>query len=92
MATIKEPGSAGQPSNERPEGSRHPGTQVGETPTLSVSREKVCHIVFKVREFDVKDLPTFLDEAQIPQMRTNAQSSKIVPTTRSRASSPRSSA
>jgi Protein of unknown function (DUF3775) len=66
MATVKEPGSAGQPSNERPERSRHPGTQVGETPTLSVSREKVCHIVFKVREFDVKDLPTFLDDGSNP--------------------------
>ena len=66
MATSKELRSAGQPSNEQPERSRQPGTQVGETPTLSISREKVCHIVFKVREFDVKDLPTFLDDGSNP--------------------------
>ena len=63
MATSKELRSA---SNEQPERSRHPSTQVGETPTLSISREKVCHIVFKVREFDVKDLPTFLDDGSNP--------------------------
>src|SRR4051812_41586036 len=32
-------------------------------PTLSISREKICYIVIKVREFDVKDLPTVPDEA-----------------------------
>jgi hypothetical protein len=66
MATIKEPRSAGQPSNERPERSSHPSIPAGEMPTLSVSREKVCHIVFKVREFDAKDLPTFLDDGSNP--------------------------
>jgi hypothetical protein len=38
----------------------------GDMPTLSISREKVCHIIFKVREFDVKDLPTFPDDGSDP--------------------------
>jgi hypothetical protein len=36
--------------------------EADETPTLSISREKVCHIVIKVQQFDVKDLPTFIDD------------------------------
>jgi hypothetical protein len=41
-------------------------TESGDKPNLAISREKVCHIVFKVREFDVKDLPTFLDDGSDP--------------------------
>jgi hypothetical protein len=37
-----------------------------EGPALSISREKICFIVIKVREFDVKDLPTVPDEASDP--------------------------
>jgi len=37
-----------------------------DTPTLSISREKVCFIVVKAREFDVKDLPTFPDDGSDP--------------------------
>jgi len=42
------------------------GAESGDKPNLAISREKVCHIVFKVREFDVKDLPTFLDDGSDP--------------------------
>jgi hypothetical protein len=35
-------------------------------PSLSISREKICFIVLKVREFDVKDLPVVEDEASDP--------------------------
>lgn len=35
---------------------------VDEAPALSVSREKVCYIVVKVQQFDVKDLPTLIDD------------------------------
>jgi hypothetical protein len=41
-------------------------TATDDTPSLSISREKVCHIVFKVREFDVKDLPTIPDDGSDP--------------------------
>lgn len=41
-------------------------TSAADTPTLSISREAVCQIVFKVREFDVKDLPTIPDEGSNP--------------------------
>jgi hypothetical protein len=37
-----------------------------ELPSLSISREKICFIVLKVREFDVKDVPTVLDDASDP--------------------------
>jgi hypothetical protein len=37
-------------------------TSTDDTPSLSISREKVCQIVFKAREFDVKDLPTIADD------------------------------
>jgi len=37
-----------------------------ELPSLSISREKICFIVLKAREFDVKDLPTVLDDASDP--------------------------
>jgi hypothetical protein len=38
------------------------GADTGEMPALSISSEKVCFIVFKAREFDVKDAPTLTDE------------------------------
>jgi hypothetical protein len=37
-----------------------------DTPTLAVSREKVCEIVFKARAFDVKDVETIPDEGSNP--------------------------
>jgi hypothetical protein len=42
------------------------GVPAEEPPTLSISSEKVCHIVFKVRQFDVKDLPTVPDDGSDP--------------------------
>jgi hypothetical protein len=33
------------------------------TPELSIASDKVCYIIAKAREFDVKDLPTVPDEA-----------------------------
>jgi hypothetical protein len=41
------------PSNEVPE----------KTPDLSISREKVCYIITKAREFDAKDVVTDPDDA-----------------------------
>jgi hypothetical protein len=38
------------------------GVDIGETPTLSISPEKICFIVFKAREFDVKDAPSLSDD------------------------------
>jgi hypothetical protein len=38
------------------------GVDAAETPTLSISPEKVCFVVFKAREFDVKDAPSLSDE------------------------------
>ena len=38
------------------------GIDTGAAPTLSISPEKVCHIVFKARQFDVKDAPTLTGE------------------------------
>src|SRR3981189_1700953 len=66
MAIIRQPRSAGRSTSERTDVSPSPHANAGETPTLSVSREKVCHIVFKVRQFDVKDLPTLLDDGSNP--------------------------
>src|SRR5262245_50311942 len=66
MAIIKKPRSSGQSTDEHADTSRGPDARAGETPTLSVSREKVCQIVFKAREFDVKDLPTVTDDASNP--------------------------
>jgi Protein of unknown function (DUF3775) len=42
------------------------GVDSGEPPTLSISPEKVCFIVFKVREFDVKDAPSLSDDGSDP--------------------------
>jgi uncharacterized protein DUF3775 len=39
------------------------GVDTGETPTLAISPEKVCFIVVKAREFDVKDAPSLSDDA-----------------------------
>ena len=36
------------------------------SPELSISSDKVCYIIAKAREFDVKDLPTVPDEASNP--------------------------
>src|SRR5882757_9556785 len=66
MASINQPRHAAKSARETPESPTRPDANAGETPTLSVSREKVCHIVFKVREFDVKDLPTFPDDGSNP--------------------------
>jgi hypothetical protein len=55
--------SGKKPGNEPPS---RVGTESGDKPNLAISREKVCHIVFKVRAFDVKDLPTFPDDGSDP--------------------------
>jgi hypothetical protein len=55
--------------NQRPRsspGSPANATTDSEQPSLSISREKICFIVVKVREFDVKDVPTVLDDASDP--------------------------
>jgi hypothetical protein len=36
------------------------------TPELAISSEKICYIIAKAREFDVKDLATIPDEASNP--------------------------
>lgn len=36
------------------------------TPELTVSSEKICYIIAKAREFDVKDLATIPDDASNP--------------------------
>ena len=36
------------------------------TPDLSISREKVCYIIAKAREFDAKDVVTDPDDASNP--------------------------
>jgi hypothetical protein len=38
------------------------GIESDEMPTLAISPEKVCFIVFKARQFDVKDAPSLSDE------------------------------
>ena len=35
-------------------------------PTLSISTEKICFVVVKAREFDVKDVDTTLDDGSNP--------------------------
>ena len=35
-------------------------------PTLSISTEKICFVVLKAREFDVKDVDTTLDDGSNP--------------------------
>ena len=42
------------------------GVQSDDPPALSISPEKVCFIVFKAREFDVKDAPTISDDGSDP--------------------------
>ena len=42
------------------------GVDTGEMPALAISPEKVCFIVFKAREFDVKDAPTLSDDGSNP--------------------------
>jgi hypothetical protein len=42
------------------------GVTDGEASALSISPEKVCHIVFKAREFGVKDAPTIPDDGSDP--------------------------
>ena len=42
------------------------GVDPVDLPTLSVSPEKVCFIVFKAREFDVKDAPAISDDGSDP--------------------------
>jgi Protein of unknown function (DUF3775) len=42
------------------------GVESGEPPTLSISPEKVCFIVFKAREFGVKDAPSLSDDGSNP--------------------------
>src|SRR5215475_13836151 len=37
-----------------------------DSPELSISSDKVCYIIAKAREFDVKDVPTVPDEASNP--------------------------
>jgi len=36
------------------------------SPELAISSEKICYIIAKAREFDVKDVPTVRDEASNP--------------------------
>jgi hypothetical protein len=42
------------------------GVDTDDMPTLTISPEKVCFIVFKAREFDVKDAPTLADDGSDP--------------------------
>jgi len=56
-------GGAGGEGAEPPVGA---GADSDDRPTLSISRDKVCFIVIKAREFDVKDLPTFSDDGSDP--------------------------
>jgi len=43
-----------------------PNDAVENTPDLSISREKVCYIIVKAREFDAKDVVTDPDDASNP--------------------------
>src|SRR5687768_10166051 len=52
--------------NDRTRLAASAGVDTGEEPALSISSEKVCFIVFKVREFDVKDAPTLADDGSDP--------------------------
>ena len=42
------------------------GVDTDEMPTLAISSEKVCFVVFKARQFDVKDAPTLSDDGSDP--------------------------
>jgi hypothetical protein len=42
------------------------GVETGDMPTLTISPEKICFIVLKAREFDVKDAPTLSDDGSDP--------------------------
>jgi hypothetical protein len=41
-------------------------TASDQRPALTISRENVCFVVLKARQFDVKDLPTFPDDGSDP--------------------------
>jgi hypothetical protein len=43
-----------------------PNDDIEKTPDLSISPEKVCYIIAKAREFDVKDVVTDPDDASNP--------------------------
>src|SRR5205085_9212184 len=64
MATANQRTTAGSARSKGPGTSPASGAeeQGSDPPALSISREKVCFIVVKAREFDVKDLPTFPDD------------------------------
>jgi hypothetical protein len=64
MAASNRPKRAGEPGRDDP--GAHAAASADEMPTLSISREKVCHIVFKARAFDVKDVPTVPDDGSNP--------------------------
>jgi hypothetical protein len=71
MAQPGERKDAEPSQNQRPQSTSQAAEDEG--PSLSVSREKVCFVVMKAREFDVKDLPTFPDDGSDPpdeQMRS----------------------
>jgi hypothetical protein len=53
-------------SQDRPSTPPAGAAAIDDGPSLSISREKICFIVIKVREFDVKDLPTVPDDASDP--------------------------
>jgi hypothetical protein len=42
------------------------GVDADEMPTLAISPEKVCFVVLKARQFDVKDAPTLSNEGSDP--------------------------
>ena len=64
-------GPRGEKKDDRPrQGTRPEGSgrqRIADTvPTLSISTEKVCFVILKAREFDVKDSPTIPDEGSNP--------------------------
>ena len=65
MANEAERKPAGAMPEQRP-GDTPAAAATDDGPALSISREKICFIVFKVRQFDVKDLPTVPDDASDP--------------------------
>ena len=56
---------------------------------LTISPEKVCFVIQKAREFDVKDAVTEPDPGSNPSDDMMASCSKIIATTRSSKSLPR---
>jgi hypothetical protein len=74
MAGVQ-PKHGQKPRGRKPNVPSQSDANTRETPTLSISREKVCYIVLKVREFDVKDLPTFPDDGSNP---TDDQESSVL--------------